>query len=178
MHFGPALTHASGSAAAISPSGTMGDAVYAGPGVSGGIALGGVVAPNFIVHGVLLATSVDNPDVKLAGTSIGQARTSASVLAIGGGATYYVEPFNLYLSGNLLGAQFELGGRDSGTNQVYDSKGGLGFEAMVGKEWWASSEWGLGAAAEFVGASMKDKNVSDIRWTTTSFALLFSATYN
>jgi hypothetical protein len=178
MHFGPALTHASGSAAAISASGTTGDAVYSGQGWSGGIALGGVVAPNLIVHGVLLATGADNPDVKLAGTSIGQGRASADVYAFGGGATYYVEPFNLYVSGSLLAAQFELGQGDVARNLVYDSKLGLGFEAMVGKEWWVSSDWGLGAAAEFVGASMKDKTVSDIRWTTTSFALLFSATYN
>jgi len=178
MHLGPALTHASGSSAGISAGGTTGDAVYSGIGASMGIAIGGVVAPNLILHGVLLLTSADNPDVTLAGRSVGQSTGSATVAAFGGGATYYFEPFNLYLSGNLLAAQFELDAGPDAPNLVYDTKLGLGFEAMVGKEWWVSPDWGLGAAAELIGASMKDKNDADIRWTTTSFALLFSATYN
>lgn len=143
-----------------------------------GIALGGVVAPNLIVHGVFLFTITDNPDVTLAGTSVGQSRSSADVFAFGGGATYYFEPFNLYLSGNLLAAQFELDAGADSSNVVYQSKFGLGVEALVGKEWWVSPEWGLGVSAEFIGASMKDKNDGDVRWTTTSFALLFSATCN
>jgi hypothetical protein len=178
MHFGPAWTHASGSSAAISPGGTTGDAVFSGQGFSFGIALGGVIAPNLVLHGVFLFAATDNPDVTLAGTSVGQSRSSAAVYALGGGATYYVEPFNLYLSGNLVTAFLELDAGDGAGHLVYESNAGLGFEGMVGKEWWVSPDWGIGVAAEFIGASMKDKNDSDIRWTTTSFALLFSSTYN
>ncbi|HEY4186650.1 MAG TPA: hypothetical protein VGP07_16350 [Polyangia bacterium] len=40
---------------------------------------------------------------------------------------------------------------------------GLGFQGMVGKEWWVSSEWGLGVAAEVIFAGdMKDKNSSAV----------------
>ena len=59
--------------------------------------------------------------------------------------------FNLYFSGNLLAAQFELGGGPAAGNLVYDSKLGFGFEPMVEKEWWVSSDWGLGVAGEAMG---------------------------
>ena len=48
---------------------------------------------------------------------------------------------------------------------------------MIGKEFWVSDHWGLGAALEFAGGwAMKDKDNPDFSWSATSFNLLFSAT--
>ena len=60
-----------------------------------------------------------------------------------------------------------------------NSKTGLGFQAMVGKEWWVTADWGLGVAADLLLSSMKDDPaVSNDTYSATTFGLLFSATYN
>ena len=55
----------------------------------------------------------------------------------------------------------------------------LGFYASLGagKEWWVSSNWGLGVAAVARLASLKLKDY-DARLTATSISMLFTATYN
>jgi hypothetical protein len=59
---------------------------------------------------------------------------------------------------------------------------GFGVNASVGKEWWVSENWGVGAALQFMAATMKDHQVfagdSKPTWTAIGFALLFSATFN
>jgi hypothetical protein len=50
---------------------------------------------------------------------------------------------------------------------------------MVGKEWWVSSDWGIGVAGRFHFASMGDTvGVYDTRLRTSVLSLLFSASYN
>jgi len=47
----------------------------------------------------------------------------------------------------------------------------------VGKDWWVSENWGLGAAAQLLLGSAKDRN-ADANWSTAAVALMFTATYN
>ncbi len=84
---------------------------------------------------------------------------------------------NVYISGALAAMVFEMDNPDG--SKVYSSNAGLGFHGMVGKEWWVSSEWGLGIAAELTVASMKDEDSSsNTTWTGSSFSLVFSSTFN
>jgi hypothetical protein len=102
---------------------------------------------------------------------------SAGLFGLGVGATYYLQPFNLYVSGALATLQVSIS--DANDNEVYASKFGFGAQAIVGKEWWVSSEWGLGVAFEIIGAAhMRDKDDSSVTWAGRAFSLLFSATYN
>jgi opacity protein-like surface antigen len=96
------------------------------------------------------------------------------------GVAYYLEPLNLYLSGSV---GLSIVTYDSNTNSSSDSSSteltdwGFGASFMAGKEWWVSSNWGIGAATMLNFASMNMKDY-DTRMTATSISLLFSATFN
>jgi hypothetical protein len=123
-----------------------------------------------------MASSAE-PEVTENGFSLGSANGTSAVFGIGPGLAYYIQPINLSVSGTIAATQVDLS--NSSNDSVYESKFGLGFQGIVGKEWWVSPEWGLGIAGEFVtGHQMKDKNNSALTWSGTSGALLFSATYN
>jgi hypothetical protein len=170
MHIGGGATHVSGADA-------YGEALTASGGSGSlGIALGGAILPNLIVFGNLFGSGVSKPTVTIAGLGSGTSNSSVAVSGIGPGVAYYFEPINLYLSGTLAAMHVEID--DVNRHPLYQSKTGVGGQVMVGKEWWISQNWGLGAAVEFVAASMKDNNNSNITWTSTGFSLLFSATYN
>jgi hypothetical protein len=154
-----------------------------GGGAMFGIAGGGVVAPNLILYGAFMFNSAVNPDVKFDGTLVGTGTgdSSADIVAIGPGVAYYIEPANVFLSGTLLLAKLTV--NDSNGNKTGESDWGFGIEGQVGKEWWVSDHWGLGAAAQILVSAMKDKEAlvagGEIpTWTATSFSLAFSATYN
>lgn len=109
----------------------------------------------------------------------GQAATSTVAFGIsnyGAGLSYYIMPINFYLSADVGTAKDQI--TVSGTK--YDSEAGLGVNVQIGKEWWVSDNWGLGAAIFVHYSSMKDKSTSSIKpdITNTVFGLAFSATYN
>ena len=54
---------------------------------------------------------------------------------------------------------------------------GFGTGLAAGKEWWVSSNWGLGATTVVRFASMKLRDY-DAKLTATSISLLLSATFN
>ena len=60
-------------------------------------------------------------------------------------------------------------------NRKGESEYGIGFNAMVGKEWWVGEDWGIGATGYLSYGTMKDKD-----YTINYFyvGVLFSATYN
>jgi hypothetical protein len=146
-----------------------------GGSVSLGVALGGALAENLILFGNFFLSVADSPDVTESGVTL-TASGSATLGGFGAGLTYYFMPVNIYISGALAAMVFQTADADG--NNLYSSDTGLGFQGMVGKEWWVSPEWGLGVAAELTVASMKDKNVSSISWTGSSFSLVFSSTFN
>ena len=149
---------------------------YAGGGSSTGIAIGGVIAHNLILYGTAFGTSTSNPDKQIGGVSQPGDVGKIGVGAIGPGMAYYFEHLNLYLSAAFGLAGFTM---DDGNGfRVDTSRSGTALELMVGKEWWVSRDWGLGIAAELIGASLKDKNTPGLNWSAGSGALLFSATYN
>ena len=86
---------------------------------------------------------------------------------------------NLYFSGALTFTQVTVNddtvNDGSGNGDLTDM--GVGGSFLVGKEWWVSTNWGLGVAGMLRLASMKVTD-SDARMTATAFSILFSATYN
>ncbi|MEB2310218.1 MAG: hypothetical protein OZ921_14530 [Sorangiineae bacterium] len=57
---------------------------------------------------------------------------------------------------------------------------GTGFVLGAGYEWWLSDEWGVGALVRLVRSGTDATDANGVAWshTTTSYALLLSATYN
>jgi hypothetical protein len=141
-----------------------------------GVALGAAVIPNLVLYGEFLGMIVSDPSWSQGGSSGTSSGVTMAMIGFGPGVAYYIEPFNMYLSSTLTFTQLSVS--DSHSNvDYYKSNLGFGFSLEVGKEWWVSTDWGLGAAFQFQFASMKDK-YSDAQLTGLGFVVLFSATYN
>ena len=170
--------------ARMSASSTGNDIVISGTSGAFGLAMGGAVTGNLILFGTFTFADITSPNIKINGTSVGAGNNSADSAGFGVGAAYYIEPANVYLAGSLLANQLEID--DNNGNKIAETNWGVGFEGIVGKEWWVSDNWGLGIAAQVLLASMKDKaddtglvaTGDTPTWKSSAFSLLFSATYN
>lgn len=160
-----------------------GTATYSGTGLSWGAAFGGVIAPNLILFGQLLGTTVWDPSFRFTGSYPERlVDYSMSMFGIGPGMAFYFMPLNAFVSGTLLVTRLSF------TDELYDVSAGdtdLGFGLAVtgGKEWWVSPHWGIGLAARLYFGAMDDHPryddfVYDTRLDALAFSLLFTATYN
>jgi hypothetical protein len=155
-------------------------AEYAGSGASFAIALGYSITPHLVLYYEFLVCGASQADTKRNGVGTGGAALDTNLFGMGPGAAYYFWP-NVFVATSFLLAQAQI--NDTNGNLLDESKGGFAFEALVGKEWWASDNWGLGISGQMVLGSMKGKD-SDLTigavpsWHATAFSLLFSATYN
>jgi hypothetical protein len=155
------------------------DYTFSGLGETAGLAIGGAVAPNLILYGELLGTSVTNASVSYGGSTQPYSGMDLTQFGFGPGLAYYIEPVNLYLSGTLTFTQVSFSNTYSGY-PAGDSNLGVGLSFMVGKEWWVTRDWGFGIAGQLHVATMRDTPTPgvDTRLRTAGFSLLFSATYN
>jgi hypothetical protein len=151
---------------------------YSGPGVSYGASFGGTIAPNLILYGEFLGTTVYNATASYGGRVPDYSGMDLTMFGVGPGVAYYVEPVNLYLSGTLTFTQISFS--DTNSAAPLDSTNlGVGFSFMVGKEWWVNRDWGVGIAGQFHIATMSDSVQGyDTRMRAAAFSVLFSATYN
>jgi hypothetical protein len=148
-----------------------------GGGMAVTFAIGAAVKPNLILYGEMLMTIAVSPTLESGGTT--QTLSSdVTLFGVGPGVAYYFEPSNLYLSGTLAFSQVtQSTSSSSGDSSNNVTELGVGASFMVGKEWWVSPKWGLGAAGYLHLASMKMRNY-DARMTAAAVGVLFSATYN
>lgn len=137
--------------------------------------LGVAVVPNFILFGKLYGSAVPSPDLQVGGVTIEgrNDKVSGNFGAVGAGLTYYVMPSNIYLTGALTVTQLNI---TQDGELVSETETGGGLHLGVGKEWWASENWGLGLGLELV-LSRIPSNGRDA-WDFASGALVFSATFN
>jgi hypothetical protein len=149
---------------------------YSGGGATIGAAFGGTIAPNLILYGEFLGTSVAGASVTVGGLDYGE--VDMTLYGIGPGIAYYFMPINLYLSGTLTFTRISF--TDSYTAEdLSDTDIGIGLSLMVGKEWWVARDWGLGLAGQIHIASMRDNYYGyNPRMRAAAISLLFSATYN
>lgn len=175
LQLGPGYTSMSASADGL-------DVTISGGGAAFSLGIGGAVAPNFILFGHLLGHSSIDPKVEIKNVGSGTADGSATVSGFGVGAAYYVMPVNLFIGGSALATQLSADDNDPSTTDENTSEIGFGVSVMAGKEWWVSDNWGLGAALQFLAATMKDKATANTgskpSWTTVSLGLTLSATFN
>jgi hypothetical protein len=145
-------------------------------GVSGAsrFQIGGTVSDNLIIYGEFGGVIQQEPTMEWMGESGSTSNVSVSVYDVGGGITYYLMPSNVYFALSLLISQAEL----EYNNNKGESEYGIGFNAMVGKEWWVGEDWGIGATIYIYYSTMKDKGEFDNNINNFSVGVLFSATYN
>lgn len=146
-------------------------------GVSGlfNCAAGGAVSQDLILHLDASVVSTSDPEVKRNGTDVSSDYSSSSTSMVGIGMTYYF-PSNFYLTGavGIAESSYEYLGSTTRTDKGY------GVNLMAGKEWWVSDNWGLGIAGQLLYTNCPSKPSAagkpDVE--STSFGVLFSATYN
>jgi hypothetical protein len=139
-------------------------------------AFGGAITPNLILYGELVAHFVSEYQFENNGYSANSQNT-LNVVGAGPGVAYYFMPLNLYLSGTfLLQKAAESNPNDNDRSSDITNQG-VGCSLMVGKEWWVSTDWGLGIGVEFFLGSAKS-NDYDSSWTSKAATVMFSATYN
>ncbi len=137
-------------------------------------AIGGMISPNFAIHGSLFGWSLTDPEVKLTGYGSGTLNGDLSMSAVGAGFTYYFMPANLYISPSVGVGTLTL--NINGLPDV-ESDPGLAMDFTLGKEWWVGNSWGLGVAGAVGYHSIKD-NDTDEKFTGSNVAIRFTATYN
>ena len=149
---------------------------YSGLGVTAGGALGGTIAPNLVLFGEILGTSVIDAEQTYGGVSQGLSGFDMVMYGFGPGIAYYLEPANVYFSGTLAFSKISF----SNTYSQYaagDTNLGLGLSLMVGKEWWIAHRVGMGFAGQVHMASMTD-SYYNARMSAIAISGLFSLTFN
>lgn len=144
--------------------------------VANTIQIGGTVSENLIIYGESGGIIMSNPTVKVFEEEVEDPGDVLVYLGgIGPGMTYYFMPSNIYLSATILAsfAMVHIEGAETQNSNI-----GFGFNFMVGKEWWAGEQWGLGVSAYFRYGSQTDQDIDDLTISGYSFGLLFSVTYN
>ncbi len=157
------------------------ETTFTGAGGLVSLAVGGTVAPNFALYADLFGFSMLEPTVSQNGVEAGKADdTTATLAAIGLGASYYLMPLNLYFAGSIGTGQATIETRARvGPVEVVlneDSKPGLAVSLMVGKEWWVSRRWGMGIAGQAIFGRVETDGGTELG--LLGFGVLFSATMN
>ena len=135
------------------------------------LAIGGIVGGNVALHATLFGWALSDPPYDINGNEVGDLQGTASMSAVGGGATWYFAS-NFYLSGSLGFAWLSF--KDQ--NVKVDSGVGGALDLTLGKEWWVSNRWGLGVALGVQGFGIPADDAHT--FTGGSASLRFSATFN
>jgi hypothetical protein len=176
LHLGPALLRASYPKAG-------GKRIYSSIGFTLGGALGYTVAHNLILFGEGQLTVISDPGPELWGGSDRIEGYNLLLTSMGPGLAYYWDPLGLLFSGALVFPRLKFTKRPQQDGPIYSgdaivkTRFGVGADLLVGKEWWVSPDWGLGAALQLHISSTKVEG-EDARMTTTALSLLLSATFN
>lgn len=140
---------------------------------NGAFQIGGTVAPNLILHADLWGSGV-GPRKR------GDRYSELALGSIALGMTYYVMPWNLFVTGSVGPAtsvyvQHDATQDDHTKATTADLGTGIGVRATVGKEWWVSDNWALGVALQGDFAHTRG---DDANFTVGGGTVLFTATFN
>ncbi|HET6336554.1 MAG TPA: hypothetical protein VFG30_25195 [Polyangiales bacterium] len=138
---------------------------WSGMGLGMGLAIGGSPVQNLALHLDLQTTWLFSPSRDVNGIGM---------QSLGLGATYYIMPVDIFLSGSV-GIGWLAFEDDAG--QSKDTSAGIALDAMIGKEWWVGSDWGIGLAAQLLYMHVKDYT-DDAGMDAIAVNVLFTATYN
>lgn len=123
------------------------------------------------------AIAMAEPDVTYGGNDLEQGNSEIGISDFGIGVSYYIMPYNIYLSASILlfYTSFE------GNYIEGDTDYGVGYQLSIGKEWWISKNWGIGVALlGFYGKTTAtidtDNTEHDVKCSFVG--IMFSATYN
>jgi len=148
-----------------------------GNGTTMDIKIGGSIRPNFILHGDIISSASYSGDIYVDSRKVGKMENSDTFgsAMLGGGFTYYFMPQNTFVCATVGTGNFNI----ITQNDSYTSDKGFAFMAKLGKEWWVSTNWGLGMSAgyQYITTTTKSGGVTeDI--SGSAITLMFNATFN
>lgn len=157
-----------------------------GQGVAVSFSLGGSLTPQLALHGDAIVAVLNEPVAELGELSGPLKDTSVSVGGIGIGGTWFHTSTNVYVSASLLATSLTLDSPKLKEAKLTARTGlGPGLGVTVGKEWFISDEWGLGASLSAVGGmglSSRDVDGEGPDFTTSTsmgfMSVQISATYH
>ena len=155
------------------------DIDISGFGASFSATAGGVIAPDFAIHGSAFGLAAVDPNYSLNGRDVETLgiHSAVSLAGLAIGVTYWFMPLNIYLSPSIGVAKtsFELEGDEAEIHGKSDF--GFVFRLVAGKEWWVATAWGIGVMAEFTWANVP---VEVDSWSASflGFNVGVSATFN
>ncbi len=138
----------------------------AGDALGTSISPGWSLSPELAVHGTIMTTIADTPDLEVDGARVGVVEGRLTLAGLGAGATWFA-PYGLYLSGSMLIGKLalETEGPEGETRERASDFGPLG-ELVAGKEWWVGANWGLGLMVMMhAGGAMTERRDLDIEWS-------------
>ncbi len=148
-----------------------------GNGTTMDIKIGGAIRPNFILHGDLISSASYEGDIYLDSRKVGKLSSDETfgTSIIGVGFTYYIMPQNTFICATVGSGNFSI----ISQNDSYTSDNGFAFMAKVGKEWWVSTNWGLGVSVGFnyVNTTTKDSGVTE-DMSGSTLTVMFNTTFN
>jgi len=149
--------------------------------ISGGagffaLQLGFAFFDNVIFYGALNGYVAQQPKYYVNSVEQNMPASTLGINTYSLGVSLYLEAINVYFSGDVGAARTQ----STVSNTQYNSETGIGINLQVGKEWWVSTNWGLGAAFFFHYSSMNNiaNGILVPKITNTVVGLAFSATYN
>ncbi len=132
--------------------------------------IGGPIKEDLILHGTISAKSISGPTINSVKVpdnySFGE-----SLLGIG--LTKYLN-HNFLLSGTIGIGNYSLSQNSSSSSAPsISSDRGFSYQAKIGKEWWVSSKWALGAALTYSSTSV---NSAGEQWNSNRFGIMLTGT--
>jgi len=140
--------------------------------------LGGRILPFTILHATFLEISgLGDLRIKANYREKNATLKNSEVMCLYGvGATYYIYPYNFFVSGSLGPVKFGLSDDDDSVIKAA-SEFGFGFQLAAGKEWWISENWGLGASVAVTYGSV-DEDDEDMEMSAMAINFMITATFN
>jgi hypothetical protein len=161
----------------LSVDSTYSDFSFSGWGRPFALSLGYAVARSLVVFGEFYQLQVRHPSDPY------DYLVDLELVGVGPGLTYYVPGINAFASFSASVSQVSYRNRDPldfryGTNTT--SNWGVTGRLTLGKEWWVSSNWGLGLAGEVLLGRMGRAGDSStpFHFTAKGYALLATASFN
>jgi hypothetical protein len=172
FHMGVAIGEMRGDMAA-------GELEISGKGISEAMAFGGAINDNLVLYGEYFLEGIFAASASGAGRASGANEVTGALLGLSPGAAYYFVPSNLCVFGafGMVKTFADEENKSSSITTRHQSGFGFGGNLGVGKEWWVSTNWALGAAVRATLAHTHELETG-YPWRFYSIAVLFSTTYN
>jgi len=143
-------------------------------------ALGYSITDHLVLFGEGFQDMATNPKLTSPGAAAQTSGVTHTLTGYGLGAAWYFMPLNAHLGLSIGVGKLGVESKDAAGNtiQTGSTQPGPIVRLTLGKEWWASANWGLGAALNVERGSMKDSGATPATFTSTAYSIAFSATYN